>query len=373
MLRSQIELIIKDIEKKMVFLVGPRQVGKTWLAKELISKTPDSVYLNYDRREDRSIIQNESWLEKTRLLVFDELHKMPDWKNYLKGIYDTKPDHLKILVTGSARLDMFRQSGDSLAGRFFSHRLMPFSIKELIGSPLEGDIDLLLSRGGFPEPLLAESESDAEKWRTQYVDGLIRTDFLELDSVHNLRAIQLVLELLRDRVGSPVSYNSIARDVQISPTTVKKYVEILESLYIVFRIIPYSNNISRSLLKEPKIYFFDTGMVKGDNGKRFENLMAISLLKHILARQDSEGKNIELRYIRNKEEKEVDFCLVENETAKQLIEVKYADSSLSSSLKYFHEKYEIPAIQIVKELKQERREQKIEIRRARDFLAELSA
>ncbi|MBC8384903.1 MAG: ATP-binding protein, partial [Candidatus Cloacimonetes bacterium] len=307
--RIQKEIIINDLKKKIVFIVGPRQVGKTWLAKDIASIFSNSVYLNYDRQEDRNIIQNEEWLESTELLILDELHKMSGWKNYLKGVYDTKPDHLKILVTGSARLDTLRKSGDSLAGRFFVHRLLPFSFKETNITGSKFILDRFLKRGSFPEPLLADDETNAKRWRMQYIDGLIRIDILDFENIHNLRSIELVLELLRERVGSLISYKSIAEDVGIAPNTVKKYIRILEALFIVFKVTPYSTNIARSLLKEPKIYFFDTGMIRGDDGIKFENFIAVSLLKHSLGKTDSEGQKTELHFLRTKEGKEVDFCL----------------------------------------------------------------
>jgi uncharacterized protein len=188
----------------MVFITGPRQVGKTHLALSIAKDRENAVYLNYDHIPDREIIHKASWLPDTRLLILDELHKMAGWKNYLKGIYDTRPMDMQILVTGSARLETFRQSGDSLAGRFFRHRLNPLSVSELTGSGHE-TIDRLMERGGFPEPYLAESADDANRWRLQYIDGLIRTDILDFEKIHDFRAIQLTLDLLRRRVGSPVS------------------------------------------------------------------------------------------------------------------------------------------------------------------------
>ena len=274
MYRKQIEPIIKDLNKKIVFIVGPRQVGKTWLTLEIGKRFNNTTYLNYDSYEDHQIIKEKSWLQSTELLILDELHKMPGWKNYLKGVFDTKPQNLKIVVTGSARLDIFRQTGDSLAGRFFTHRLMPFSLSELKEDPLSQDIDRFIIRGGFPEPFLVKNPVDAKRWRMQYVDSLLRVDILDFENIHNLKAIQLVFELLKQKVGSPISYKSIAEDVSISPNTVKKYIQIFEALYIVFKITPFSKNIARSLLKEPKIYFFDTGLIKGDKGAKFENLVA---------------------------------------------------------------------------------------------------
>ncbi len=373
MYRKQTKQIIKDLDKKIVFIVGPRQVGKTWLSKEIGKQYEKTVYLNYDRLEDRNIIKNEKWLESTELLILDELHKMPDWKNFLKGIYDTKEEHLKIIVTGSARLDFLKQSGDSLAGRFFVHKLLPFSLSETKDTEQPDEIDKFISRGGFPEPFLAVNDIEADRWRSQYIDSLIRVDVLDFEKIHDFKAIQLILDLLRRRVGSPVSFTSIARDVAISPATVIKYVQIFEALYVVFRVTPYSKNIARSILKEPKIYFFDNGMViSDDNGVKIENFTAVSLLKTVFSRNDLLGEDNQLKYLRTKDGKEVDFALVNsNNKIDKIIEVKNSDDQLSKSLKYFSEKYSLQAVQVIKELKREQREGNITKRKMINFLKEI--
>ena len=371
MYRRQIESIISDLGNKIVFIVGPRQVGKTWLALEVGKRFDNMTYLNYDSFEDRQIIKSESWVKSTELLILDELHKMADWKNYLKGVFDTKPAHLKILVTGSARLDSFRQAGDSLAGRFFTHRLLPFSIAELRDDPLSNDIERFINRGGFPEPFLAQDEIYAKRWRNQYVDGLVRTDILDFERIHDFKTMQTVFELLRRGVGSPVSFASIARDTNTSPTTVIKYVRILEALYIIFRVTPYSRNIGRSVLKEPKIYFFDNGLIVGDDGAKFENFVAVSLLKNILARNDYQGESLELNYLRTKDGREVDFCVTDTDRILEAIEAKTHDADISKNLKYFCEKYPVNGVQLVKELKREKTIGDISVLTAQKFLSKL--
>jgi len=363
MKRFQKQHIINDLKKKMVFVTGPRQVGKTWLAKDIAKEFNRSVYLNYDSREDRSIIQNEAWLEDTELLILDELHKMDGWKNYLKGIYDTKKSKMMILVTGSARLEAFRQQGDSLAGRYFRHRLLPFSPKEAVHAGISVEQGIFMTRGGFPEPFLAESDTDADRWRMQYVDGLIRTDILDFERIHDFKSIQMILDLLSTRTGSPISYQSISEDVHVSPNTVKKYIQILESLFIIFRVTPYSKNIARSILKTPKIYFYDTGLVSGDEGAKFENMAAVCLLKHVYGQVDLLGKNISLNYIRTKDKAEIDFCLTQDNKPIQLIEVKISKANPGRALIKFSKKYDIPAMQLVMNLKHERMDKGIMIRR----------
>ncbi len=370
-----------DLAKKMVFLVGPRQVGKTTMSHDLVSER-GGQYLNYDVSADRGLIVNQLWSARAPLVVFDEIHKMPDWKAWLKGVVDGRPAGQQILVTGSARLDTFRQSGESLAGRFFALRLHPISVREWCeqhsGTALAATPDRalthLLERGGFPEPCLADSAAQADRWRRQYFDGLIRNDVLEFSRVHELGAIRLFVELLRKRVGSPLSLASIARDLQLSPTTLKRYLEILEALYIVFLVRPWGQNIARATLQMPKAYFFDTGLVDGDEGVRFENLVATSLLKHVDWEQDVLGQSSGLHYVRTKDEAEVDFVLSNGRALTHLIECKLSDPKPSKALRRFAQQFpDARATHVLRDLRNSHFLDTIEICRADEFLMQLAA
>jgi uncharacterized protein len=371
MKRAQLETISQDLAKKMVILVGPRQSGKTHLSKQIAERYKRPVYLNYDRAADQKIIQDESWLKETDFLVLDEIHKYPDWKNKVKGIYDTKPTGMHLLITGSARLETFRHSGDSLAGRYYLHHLLPFTPMELYQLSETIDLDRLIAHSGFPEPYLAQTEVEVRRWRQAYVDSLLTIDALTLDSIQNYRALHTLFKLLCERVGSPISYNSLAQDIGISPVTVKRYITLLESLFVIFIVTPYSNNIGRSLLKEPKIYFFDTGLIQNDKGAAFENLVALGLYKQMHAERDTLGLETRLHYIRTKDQKEVDFAFCHDEKITLLVEAKYSDSELCKNLYYFSNKYTLPSIQVVKDLKRERQASGIPIVRADYFLTHL--
>lgn len=372
--RSQTEYILKDLKKKMVFITGPRQVGKTWLAKYISKQFSKKIYLNYDDFDDRNIIQNKTWPKDTELIIFDELHKMPEWKTFIKGIYDNRLHYQKILITGSARLHTFKKSGESLAGRYYLHRLLPFSLSELscINSLNKNSFRRLISRGGFPEPFLSEDDTEALRWRNLYINGLIREDIMDFTRITEIKKMELLIEMLRRRVGSPVSSNSIAQDLQISPTTTAKYIEIMEALFIIFKVTPFSHNIARSILKEPKIYFYDTGMVIGDDGAKLENFSAVSLLKHIYLQNDIEGKQVFLNYLKTKEGKEIDFCFADNYNIFKIFEIKTSSKKISPALKYFSEKYNLEALQLVKDLQKEQQLNNIHILNMQNFFQSLN-
>jgi uncharacterized protein len=373
-MQRQIEpFIARDLAKKMVFLTGPRQSGKTTLALSLAQKYPGAQVLNWDVAADRRVMLAQAWSPGAPLLVFDELHKMKDWRAWLKGVFDGRAKGQSILVTGSARLDAFRQAGESLAGRYFSWHLHPFTVSELVAAGRvepERAMNLLLERGGFPEPLLAEHARDAQRWRKIYLEGLIRDDILEFSRIGEVRAMRYFVDMLRERVGSPVSLASIARDLQISPTTLARYLEILESLHIVFVVRPFSRNIARALLKEPKVYFYDTGLVNNDDGARFENACAAMFYQHVQFLQDSEGRDMRLHYIRDKEGHEIDFVVCESDTPLQFIECKWADPAVPPYLARTARRFpNAEAFLLVRHLRQTEQRHCVAVVRAEEWLA----
>lgn len=356
-----------DLDSKIVLLSGPRQVGKTTLSKNL---GLSFEYLNFDDSELRKIIMNRSWKRDTDLIIFDELHKKPKWKSWIKGIFDTEGVRPRILVTGSARMDVFKKGSDSLAGRHFNYRLHPFSVSELKDQmPPAETLDRLMRVGGFPEPFLNGTAEFAKRWRSIHIDRILKEDLLELEYVRNIKLIEILTDLLAERVGSPVSYSSLARDLEISPHTVKKWIGILESLYVIFVVPPYSKNLARAILREPKIYFYDTGRVKEDQGARFENVVANSLLKKLHLGQDLKGEKSQLYYLRDKEKREVDFLTVIDNKIIDLVEVKLSDDNISPSLIYYADKIKAKnSAQVVYNLKHEQVKSNIPIVHAKNWL-----
>jgi uncharacterized protein len=371
------DLVATDLQRKMVLVTGPRQIGKTTLCRHLMERFPPAQYLNWDVAPDRAILRRQSWNPRASLLAMDEIHKMPDWKNWLKGVVDGRPPGQALLVTGSARMETWRQSGDSLAGRYLPFRLHPISVREWCeqqGGTAAAALERLMQRGGFPEPCLADNPDDAERWRRQYFTDLIREDVVEFSRLHEVNAMRLFVELLRERVGSPLSLASIARDLAISPTTLKRYLDILQALYIVFTVQPWHHNIARAILQTPKVYFFDIGLVRGDEGIRFENAVAAMLLKHVHFRQDARGRSAGLHYIRTKDGAEVDFALSDDNRLTHLIECKLADPALHRALAGFAARFpEAEAIQLVRDLRQEEYRSAVAITDAAEWLGRLDA
>ena len=257
-------------------------------------------------------------------------------------IYDLdqtgKNSKTKIIVTGSARLDIVRKMGDSLAGRHFNYRLNPFTLKEL-AQQKEQQISLtdLMTYGGFPEPFLEKDLNFYRKWQASHIDLILRQDLLDLEQVKIISKLETLVELLRHRVGSPCSYSSLATDLQVSYNTVKRWLSILENLFVIFRITPYSRNIARAILKTPKFYFYDIGKLPNDNGKRFENLTALALQSEIDFIKDTTGRKLQLHYLRNKDDNEIDFIVNEDEQILLALEAKWSEEKPEKSFKKFFE------------------------------------
>lgn len=334
------QYVIEDLKKKMVFVGGPRQVGKTTLAKTiLVQNYPEGRYLNWDFDDDRQDILQKKWSTSDTLLVFDELHKYPDWKRWIKGIYDVSSNTHSFLVTGSARLDTYRRGGDSLMGRYHYWRLHPFTLDEIPeGISPEEAFRRLMTVGGFPEPFLEGDERTARRWRRERFDRVLREDIRDLDSVRNIQSLSLFLDLLRQRVGGLVTIANLANDIQVAPQTAKSWLEIFEKMYLVFIVKPYTKSLPRAVLKPPKVYFFDNGDVLGDEGARFENLVAASLIKRLHFLEDRDGYRYDLRYIRDKDGREVDFVILKDGVLEEIIEVKFSDEEISKSLSYYSER-----------------------------------
>ena len=369
------EYIQKDLKKKIILITGPRQTGKTTLSK-MLKGTHD--YFNYDNAEDRLGVLEKSWDRSRELVIFDELHKLKNWKAWLKGVYDTERIPPSIVVTGSAKLDTYKKVGDSLAGRFFQFRLHPFDLKELQHAHYprnpEKDLDNLLETGGFPEPFLEGSQSFYNRWKKSHLDIILRQDLMDLENIQQISSVETLIQLLKRRVGSPISYRSLAEDLQCSDKTVKRWLSVLETMYVVFKVTPFHKNISRSLLKAPKYYFYDTGQVVGDQGVKLENLVACALLKEIHFREDCLGEQRNLYYLRDKDGREIDFLITQNDAPSHMIEVKWKGADLSVNFSSFAKYFKaVQKIQLVRKLNREKTFMDgSQVRMAHNWLAKVS-
>jgi predicted AAA+ superfamily ATPase len=371
-IRYNQQFITQDLQKKMVFIGGPRQVGKTTLSRNLMANQIKSgQYFNWDADEDRQAILHKRWRKDSPLIIFDELHKYPRWKQWIKGVYDSKPSDQQYLVTGSARLDIYRQGGDSLLGRYHYWRLHPFTIDEHPPdiSPKEA-YERLLTFGGFPEPFLLADEREVRRWRRERFDRILREDIRDLEYIREIQLLYLYLDALRERAGGLITFANIARDLQISPKTAKNWLLILERMYMVFPVYPFTTHLSRAIRKPPKVYFYDNADTADNAGVRLENLVAATLIKRLDFIEDYHGYRCQLHYLRDKDGREVDFVTVVDNQIEALIEVKLSDKNISPSLKYYTEKLKPKrAIQLVGNLTRSFDDGQIQVISPQEFFA----
>ncbi len=367
MRRLYLPIILKHFKdnEQMLFLVGPRQVGKTTLAQQLQEHFKESSYFVWDNVKDRErILQGQDFIEniypsnKLReqkpLVIFDEIHKYKDWKNWLKGFYDLYKFRFHILVTGSTRLDVYKAGSDSLMGRYFLCRVHPLSIGEILHTDIytgefrlpksinNEDFTKLYKFGGFPQPFLKGNESFSNKWHTLRNKQLFYEDIKDLSHVHEVGQIEVLAELLKLQAGQLLNRTSLAKKVQVTVPTISRWTETLERFYYCFQVKPWHNNISRSLIKEPKIYLWDWSTIE-DVGLKFENFVACHLLKAVHMWNDLGKGNYGLYFLRNKDKREVDFLLTKGNKPWVLIEAKNSSNqSTSKNLFFFHEETKAP-------------------------------
>ena len=364
------------VDKNMIFLVGPRQAGKTTLTQIISGSFTNSLYFNWDIAEHRAnFIQNPTFFEaierrdsSTPLIILDEIHKYRDWKNYLKGVYDQFHDKYRFLVSGSGRLDLYQKRGDSLAGRYFLFHLWPFTISELgktnreIGLFLNDPMQITMEHSeelkgiwsglselsGFPEPYLAGRMTTYRRWSNTYSQQLIREDIRDLTGVKSVVDVETLYLLLPSKVGSPVSVPSLARDLKVSYNSVRSWLSVFERFFLTFSIGPWTRRIARAIQKERKVYLWDAPRIK-DPAARFENMVALELYRAVTAWNDMGYGTFSLHFIKNKEQQEVDFLIANEGEPLVLIEAKLSDAEPSPALKKFQGVLKKPAIQLIEE------------------------
>lgn len=341
-LRSAIDEALRN--GKMVFIGGPRQVGKTTLALDLLgagATEQHPAYFNWDDPRDARRLRRVELPPGEPLLVFDELHKYARWRNLLKGIYDTEKSLRRIVVTGSARLDYYRKGGDSLANRYRYFRLHPFSLRELSGEPTAADLERLLRFSGFPEPLFEADETEHRLWQRDRLARVVREDLRDLERVREISLVEELVDLLPERVGSPLSVANLRQDLAIDHKTAERWLQILENLYVSFRVAPFGAPRIRAVKKERKLYLWDWSAIE-DDGARFECLVACQLLKYCHFVEDTEGYRMELRYLRDTDKREVDFVVLRQRRPLFAVECKSGERAIGAAVRYFAERTPIP-------------------------------
>jgi len=372
--RKYIKLLKSELNnRQMLFISGPRQVGKTTLVKQLIHKTPLN-YFNWDNFEHREIIlsggkpiieavQANQLSKEKPIVVFDELHKYKDWKNWIKGFFDLYEHQIKIIVTGSARLDIFSKGGDSLMGRYFHYRLHPFSMREISADlnfekklqklmmPKKNVLSQLLEFGGFPEPYLKANNRFSNRWHNLRQRQLIGEDIRDGTRIHEISQLELLAQLLLKQAGQVTNYTTLAKQIRVSVDTIRRWLDVLEGFYFCYRIKPWYKNITTALRKEPKTYLWDWSRIE-DTGSKNENFVASHLLKYIHWLTDLGFGQYNLHYLRTKDQKEVDFLVTENNQPWFLVEVKSSHGqSLNKHLGWFQNKTKAKhAFQVVMDL-----------------------
>ena len=346
----------------MIFVVGPRQVGKTFLCTDI---PLEHHYYNWDNQDHRRLIvdgprriSEEIGLgqlsEEPRVIVFDEIHKYAKWKDFLKGFFDVYGPKSRIIVTGSSRLDVVKRGGDSLMGRYFLYHLHPLSVREIMGPvPRDAEIhpplpidrqtmEALYGFGGFPEPFLKANPRFSNRWKRLRQQQLFTEDMRDFTRVQEVSQIELLAETLKYQTGQLVSYTNLANKVRVSVDTVRRWITILESLYYCFTIRPWSRNLPRSLLKQPKVYLWDWSVLD-DPGAKMENFVASHLLKAVHWWTDNGLGEYGLYFLRDKEKREVDFLVTRNRKPWFLVEVKAEEKRhLSKDLFYFQKQTGAP-------------------------------
>ncbi len=337
-------LIREDLADKMAFIGGPREVGKTTLAVRFLHPPSERspAYLNWDSPQRRSELMKGTIPGGQPIIVLDEIHKYARWRNLVKGLYDTHKSSVSFIVTGSARLDYYRKGGDSLHGRYHYYRLHPYSLGELGRGANAGDLEQLLRFGGFPEPLFKGNERFWRRWSRERIHRVTSEDVRDLENIKDVSLLELLIEILPERVGSPLSIQSLREQLEVAHESVQRWLRILETLYVCFRIAPFGSPKIRAVKKEQKLYFWDWSMAP-EGGARFENLVASQLLKYCHWVEDSEGHSMELRYVRDIEKREIDFVVLRGKKPLFAVECKSGDRSPGPAAAYFRERTAIPA------------------------------
>lgn len=362
----------EDLKSTMVFVGGPRQVGKTTFALTFLPEPSEKhpAYFNWDNAIARSALLKGELPSKEHCIVLDEIHKFARWRNLIKGFYDTNKSEISFIITGSARLDYYRKGGDSLHGRYHYYRLHPFSLRELNTTPATGDLEQLLKFGGFPEPCLKGEEKFWRRWQRERLQRVIYEDIRDLENIKEISLLELLAEELPNRIGSPLSVKKLKELLQVAHETVERWLKIFERMYYCFRIPPYGPPRVRAVKKEQKLYLWDWSIIP-DAGPRFENFVASQLLKYCHFMEDTEGFRMDLRFLRDTDKREIDFVVLKEGLPLFAVECKTGEKNINPSLFYFMEKTQISKFYQVHEGTKDYKKKGIRVLPVQTFCEEL--
>jgi len=335
----------QDLKERMVFVSGPRQVGKTIFSLSFLTYPGEKhpAYLNWDNPVTRSSLLRGELPPNEKCIILDEIHKFARWRNLIKGFYDTNKSEISFIITSSARLDFYRKGGDSLQGRYHYYRLHPFSLRELNAQPTKGDLETLLTFGGFPEPCLKGEERFWRRWQRERLQRVIYEDIRDLENVKEISLLELLAEELPNRIGAPLSIKKLKELLQVAHETVERWLKIFDRMYYCFRIPPYGPPRIRAVKKEQKLYLWDWSLVP-EPGPRFENFIASQLLKYCHFIEDTEGFRMDLRFLRDTDKREIDFVVLRESRPLFAVECKTGEKNINPSLFYFKERTDIPKL-----------------------------
>lgn len=297
----------------VITITGPRQVGKTTLCKNLF---PDYTYINLEHPAQCTIIEQDIeafFANSNTHLIIDEVHHLPQMLSYIQVLVDENPDR-KFILTGSSNFALLHQITQSLAGRTALFTLLPFAQSELSGTK-DLSTDQLLYQGFYPA--IYTKNTPASMLYRDYYNTYVERDIHQLLKVKNLQAFQTFIRLCAGRVGSECNFSSLSNDVGVSVPTITEWVSILQASYIVWKLPPYFANINKRLVKTPKLYFYDTGLLcyllgienvqqlktHPLRGSIFENMV----LNEVLKSRFNQGKDNNLCFYRENKGSEVDL------------------------------------------------------------------
>jgi len=361
-----------DLKSKMVFIGGPRQVGKTTFALTFLPEPNEKhpAYLNWDDLVDRESLLKGELPPNEKCVILDEIHKFARWRNLIKGFYDKNRSEIAFIITGSARLDYYSKGGDSLQGRYHYYRLHPFSLLELNPDPTKGDLESLMKFGGFPEPYIRGEERFWRRWQRERIQRVIYEDIRDLETVKEISLLELLAEELPNRIGSPLSVKQLKELLQVAHETVERWLKIFERMYYCFRIAPYGPPKIRAVKKERKLYLWDWSRIP-ESGPRFENFIAAQLLKYCHFLEDTEGFRMDLRFLRDTDKREIDFVVLKEGLPLFAVECKTGEKNIIPSLFYFMERTQIPKFYQVHEGNKDYEKRGIRVLPAHRFCKEL--